>query len=61
MLNLLWLGLIACGLLTAGYRVLAQGESQVAGELVAAMFASASLAFEVAIGLVGVLCLCWVC
>ena len=57
MLNLLWLGLIACGLLTAGYRVLAQGESQVAGELVAAMFASASLAFEVAIGLVGVLCL----
>ncbi|GGA69908.1 membrane protein [Neiella marina] len=57
MLNRVWLVMILASFATALAQWLFIGDSQSVNGLVAAMFDSASLAVEIALGLIGVLCL----
>lgn len=55
MLNVLWLGLFAVAFAVAIIKAVAFGQHQIFAELMAAMFATSKSAFEIALGLTGVL------
>lgn len=57
MLNAIWIGFILIAFLTALYQFLVGGEGGVFAVLMKAAFDSAKLAFEIALGLTGVMCL----
>jgi len=57
MLNALWLGFFLISALAAGYQWLVLGNASIFTALVQSTYDQAALAVEVAIGLVGVLCL----
>lgn len=57
MLARIWLGFFIAAFLSALYQWLAFGNAAIFGEVISATFDMATLAVEIAIGLVGVLCL----
>jgi len=57
MLNAIWIGFILVAFLTALYQFLVGGQANVFALLMKAVFDSAKLGFEIALGLTGVMCL----
>ena len=57
MLNIIWIGFFLIAFLTGMVRFLFFGEAEVFGEMMLAMFSLSKTAFEIALGLTGVLAL----
>lgn len=55
MLNVFWAGFFLCAFITACYKLLFLGDTKIFSHLVEALFAQAKSAFEIALGLTGVL------
>lgn len=55
MLNVIWAGFFLCAFITACYKLLFLGETTIFSHLVEALFTQAKSAFEIALGLTGVL------
>jgi spore maturation protein SpmA len=57
MLNVLWIGFILLGFLLACYKFLFLGDGEVFGKLVTSLFDNSKTAFEISLGLTGVMAL----
>ena len=57
MLNFIWIALFLSAFVTAGFKLLVLGDMQVFSEMMAAMFSLSKTAFEISLGLSGVLAL----
>ncbi len=57
MLNVLWIGFFLCAFLAACFQFLIHGNQGIFAALMQAAFANAKTAFEIALGLTGIMCL----
>ncbi|NOS89912.1 MAG: spore maturation protein [Methylococcaceae bacterium] len=57
MLNIIWTGFFLIACVTAGFKLIVQGDQQVFADIMTALFSLSKSAFEIALGLTGVLSL----